>query len=189
MLLLAQIEFTTLLFLAGLVLVCGVLLFRTHRQLSGRPRTALPSPATFSQSRPRPAPAHDLDAPRNVRKWEVEMHDFARELQGQLDSKIVIFEQILRDAKQQADRLEAAIRRAENLQTAADPIEAPPPEESGRPGSARIDATHRPANPASRRHAEIYSLADQGLPSAAIASRLGSPIGEVELILGLRGKV
>ena len=35
---------------------------------------------------------------------------------------------------------------------------------------------------------EIYALADYGLSESAIAQRLGVPIGEVELILSLRGK-
>jgi hypothetical protein len=53
----------------------------------------------------------------------------------------------------------------------------------------RIDTTGaRAGNSASRRHAEIYSLADSGMSSAAIANRVGCPIGEIELILGLRGR-
>lgn len=118
------------------------------------------------------------------------MHDLARELRGELDSKIAILEHLIRDAKQQADRLEAAIGRAGKLRDACDntaPIQRSG--ESGHQNSSRLDSVHRPVSPVSRRHAEIYSLADQGLSSASIANRLGSPIGEVELILGLRGKV
>ena len=190
MLLLAQIQGTTLLFLAGLVLTCGVLLLRTHRQLSKRPRTEMPSPATFSQPRPQPALGHRLDAQRDLRQWEVEMHDLARELRGELDSKIAILEHLIQDATQQADRLEAAIGRAEEIRVGrADEMHAQSLVENRSPSPTRVDGIHRPTSPASRRHAEIYSLADQGLSSAAIATRLGSPIGEVELILGLRGKV
>jgi hypothetical protein len=186
--LLAQIEGTTILFLAGVALTSAVLLFRTQRQLSSRPKTEMPSPASFSQPRPQAAPAHRLDAPRDMQQWEVEMHDLARELQAQLDSKIAILEHLIRDATQQADRLEAAIDRAEKLGV---PNGQPKLDlsaiESGKKALSRIDvATARPGSSASRRHAEIYSLADQGLTSAAIATRLGSPIGEVDLILGLR---
>jgi hypothetical protein len=190
MLLLAQIQGTTILFLAGLVLTCSVLLLRTHRQLSKRPRTEMPSPASFSHPRLQSAAGHHLDAPRDVRQWEVEMHDLARELRGELDSKIAILERLIQDAKQQADRLEAAIGSAEDVRIAgADQTHAPARPENGQPSSTRVDGIHRAASPASRRHTEIYSLADQGLSSAAIATRLSSPIGEVELILGLRGKV
>jgi DNA-binding NarL/FixJ family response regulator len=116
------------------------------------------------------------------------MHDLARELQAQLDSKIAILEHLIQDAKREADRLEAAIDRAGACARA--PTFDSSQAESGRQISMRVDAADaRPASSASRRHAEIYSLADQGLTSASIANRLGSPIGEVELILGLRGKV
>lgn len=178
--LLSQIEGTTILFLAGLVLTCGVLLFRTHRQLGARPKTELPSPATFSQSKPLPTPAHRLDAPRELRQWEVEMHDLARELAAQLDSKIGILEHLIRDAGQAADRLEAAVLRAASLA-------GEPQASTAKNKIVRLDAGGAGSS-ASRRHAEIYSLADAGLTSSAIASRVGSPIGEIELILGLREK-
>ena len=190
MFLLAQVEFTTILFLAGLVLTCGVLLFRTHRQLGGRSKTELPSPATFSQTKPASTTAHHLDAPRELQRWEVELHDQARELQAQLDSKIGILEHLIRDAEQQADRLEAAIGRASEMVQASGDVSSPQaPAMAAKSSMTRIDAGGaRAGNSASRRHAEIYSLADQGLTSAAIANRVGSPIGEIELILGLRAK-
>jgi hypothetical protein len=194
MLLFGQVETTTILFLAGLVLTCGVLLFRTHRQLGSRPATTLPSPMTLSQptaSQPhtRPAPAHRLDAPAEMRRWDVDMHDRARELQAQLDSKIAILQHLVLDAQRQADRLEAAIARASELARPF-PDSGPCRTISSEDNNAiRIDATAtRAGNSASRRHAEIYSLADSGMSSAAIANRIGSPIGEIELILGLRGK-
>lgn len=189
--LLAQIEGTTILFLAGLVLTCGVLLFRTHRQLGARPKTELSSPATFSQSKPLPTSAHRLDAPRETRQWEVEMHDLARELRGQIDSKIGILEHLIRDARVATDRLEAVLARAASL-AAEGPAEgtSEPRITPSRNKTVRLDPGAEGAGAlASRRHAEIYSLADEGLTSAAIASRIGSPIGEIELILGLRGKI
>ena len=41
------------------------------------------------------------------------MHETARDLMGRLDSKIVIVEQLLRDAEQAAARLEAVLLRIE----------------------------------------------------------------------------
>jgi hypothetical protein len=171
-------EGPTILFLAGLALTCGVLLFRTHRQLGRRPKGELPSPAGFSRPASPPVRAHRLDAPSDVRHWEVEMRETARELCGQLDSKISIMQHLIRDARQQAERLEALLARAEHEDQA-------PSDASNSPPAERAPSGH-PASPAARRHAEIYTLADAGLSSAAIASRLASPIGEVELILGLR---
>lgn len=42
--------------------------------------------------------------------------------------------------------------------------------------------------PADRRYDEIYTLADYGLDAGEIAQRVGSPVGEVQLILSLRGR-
>jgi hypothetical protein len=41
---------------------------------------------------------------------------------------------------------------------------------------------------ADRRYEEIYTLADYGLDAGEIAQRVGSPVGEVQLILSLRGQ-
>jgi hypothetical protein len=182
-------EGTTILFLAGLALTCGVLLFRTHRQLSGRPRAPLPSPATFSPPTATPKSGHRLDAPADFRRWEVEMHDLARDLQGQLDAKIGILQQLILDAEHAADRLEASMARIAEIGRAPLRLDGESPAATESPNARlRVDKTGSQAgNTASRRHAEIYALADAGLSSAAIAARVGSPIGEVELILGLRG--
>ena len=48
---------------------------------------------------------------------------------------------------------------------------------------ARQAAASRP-----RRQEEIYTLADYGYEPAEIARRVGTPVGEVELILSLRGR-
>lgn len=177
-------EGPTILFLVGLALTCGVLLFRTHRQLSRQPKNELPPPASYSPS-PKPAArAHRLDAPSEVRHWEVEMRELSRELQGQLDSKIAVLQHLINDARQQAERLEAALAQAAQQGRPASLDAKTPLVERLRASADR--ATVKPTSPAARRHAEIYSLADAGLSTAAIASRLGSPIGEVELILGLR---
>lgn len=177
-------EGPTILFLVGLALTCAVLLFRTHRQLSRPAKSEFPSPATFSPPAPAATRAHRLDAPREVNHWEVEMRELSRELQGQLDSKIAILQHLIRDARQQAERLEAALAQAAQQGRPISADSQTPPVERVRVRAERTTA--RPASPAARRHAEIYSLADAGLSSASIASRLGSPIGEVELILGLR---
>ena len=44
-----------------------------------------------------------------------------------------------------------------------------------------------PATDRARRREEIHRLADDGFAAAEIARRVGSPVGEVELILSLRG--
>lgn len=184
----AEIQGTTILFLGGLALTCGVLLFRTHRQLSAKPKSGLSSPATWSQTKPDVAAPHRLDAPHELRRWEVEMHDLARDLNAQLDTKIGMLEELIRQAAVQAERLESAIDKASGLaRPPSEKLAAAPPVTTK---AERIDAPEpRPGASAARRQSEIYALADQGLATAAIATRTGCPIGEVELILGLRGSL
>lgn len=54
-----------------------------------------------------------MAAPREFRQWEVEMHEIARELSGQLDSKIVMLEHLIRTARQESARLEDLLQRSE----------------------------------------------------------------------------
>ena len=96
----------TLAVLVTLALVIGWVLFRTHRAFS-RQR----SNSTLVQT-PRPQrtdPGHHLDAPPEVLRWEVEMHETARELSAQLDSKMGALQALIREADRAAARLEAAV--------------------------------------------------------------------------------
>jgi hypothetical protein len=53
-----------------------------------------------------------LIPPPELGRWEVQMHDTARNLQGELNTKIAIVEQLVRDANAAAERLEKAIERS-----------------------------------------------------------------------------
>lgn len=57
--------------------------------------------------------AHTLDAPTEVGRWEVHMHETARNLMGELNTRIAVVDQLVRDANQAAERLEQALARAE----------------------------------------------------------------------------
>jgi hypothetical protein len=196
----------TTLFLMGLMVVVVVVL-RNFR--SGTKKF---SARSHQHSTHAPTPGHHLAPPPQLSRWEVQMHEMARDLSGQLDSKIAILEHLVRDAQHQADRLEAVIERARHLQLLG-------PEETGRAahfdraderrldgrpryeddelnwlarGSGRVtppldtmpgEVTHQ-----DDRYRQIYRLAASGYSSAAIAHKIGTPIGEVELILSLRGK-
>ena len=127
------------------------------------------------------------------------MHETARQLSAQLDAKLSLLQSLITDAERVAERLENALERAhlsfppgnqaESLRPAAeqardlghvldaeatDPDASPPDAETSRAGAR------------SRRREEIYHLADYGFAAEEIARRVGSPVGEVELILGLR---
>ena len=120
-----------------------------------------------------------------MEQWEVDMHDTARELSARLDSKMIALQSLVAEADRAAARLEAALAEA------VDPPRQPGNqahclEHAGAAG--RDHAAASPTAPRAGRREEVYALADYGYDAVEIARRVGSPIGEVELILSLREK-
>jgi hypothetical protein len=183
---LAQISLTDpgTLCLVVMAASAGFLLLRAHRHLS-RPRREAGAPAAAQDWQ---ADRHSAgDAPDDLARWEVEMHERARELSAQLDSKMSALAALVAEADRAAARLEAALARpaeaARKSGTQAEALCSPPQ------GLAASEPADRPpSSPRGHRHDEIYLLADYGFDSAEIARRVDSPIGEVELILSLRDR-
>src|SRR5262249_37673161 len=113
-------------------------------------------------------------------KQAVELYDFARDVQAQLDSKMSLLQLLLRAADEKIARLESLTQRSGEQRNAA--MAAPHflhPSDGRRPH----------ANPeAAWGYSAVFAMADAGHNCAAIANRLGEPIAEIELILSLRGK-
>jgi hypothetical protein len=129
------------------------------------------------------------------------MHEMARELKGELDAKLSGLQALVLIARQESQRLEAAVAKAGSLEIA-------PPRDT----LARIEGLADPAALASqaaladlaaqmpgmprgiaddffeadKKPLAIARLADRGYSPAEIADELGLPIGEVELLLSLR---
>jgi len=95
------------------------------------------------------AGAHHLDAPAAVARWEVAMHETARDLMGRLDCKIMIVEQLVRDANQAAARLEAVLLRIEqaNGQSTASVAGAADTPAGAAPSTSEAAAAAGNANP------------------------------------------
>jgi len=210
----ARIEFSTLFALIALTMTIGWLLWRSHRYLARQEKGWSP-PARTSRRQPH-AKGPPLDAPDDVIRWEVQMHETARDLSGQLDSKMAALAHLIGEADRAAGRLEAALAsapgapdqspaaealtgRLSNTSDKLDPLPSPPTDQAEALKSAgaadRVSVAREVApeagkqrRPADERYEEIYLLADYGFDAAEIARRVGSPVGEVELILGLRGK-
>ena len=93
-----------------------VLVFVTVFFLRWSQRNLKASAKRIREAQTRPAenvePGHNLDAPADVARWEIQMHDTARDLSGQLDSKIAILQQLIRTAEEHIVRLERAIEQA-----------------------------------------------------------------------------
>jgi hypothetical protein len=120
---------------------------------------------------------------RQMQNLLVELSDMARQMNAQIDTRAAKLEQLIK----QADQRIASLRQAqgEPVETPAAPASAPEAE-APKP-VLPLDEPNEPTEPdADPRHAEIYSLADQGRDARQIASQLNRPSGEVELILALR---
>ncbi len=174
------------------LLVCiGMLLFRVRRQLGKLPRF---QPALVHAPRYDDAPASShAGLPGELAKWEVQLHDLARDYKAEMDSKMGLLQHLIADAAAQSDRLETLLSQAKSLtpeggregQSAAisqPPIshdEKPPvdPTAAGSPSSQGVGLPSRDA---------IYAMADSGVNPEEIARRLGNPVGEVALILSQR---
>jgi hypothetical protein len=90
------------LFTVGVLLIGLVLLRLMLRPRRGSARLQVPARLTRT-------PSHNLDAPAEVGRWEVHMHETARHLLGELNTKTMMLEQLIRDAHAAADRLERAL--------------------------------------------------------------------------------
>jgi hypothetical protein len=100
------------------------------------------------------------EAPSELRDLERDMRELTDRLAAELDARAARLERLI----------EAADARLVALERAAESPVAP----RARAASA--------ADP----FAEVYHLADQGLPSVEIARRTSRPTGQVDLILNLR---
>lgn len=131
-----------------------------------------------------------LDAPPELLRWQVEMHETARHLKAELDSKMSALQSITRIAAEESTRLEAAIARAKQLGVSpcVDPLAAIDDFANGDQAASEAlaeDANSLDSDIANKRQS-IYDLADQGLAASVIAQSVGAPIGDVELMMSLR---
>lgn len=176
--LLAQIE-NWMLF-AGVALMVVILLRRYRRYFAQlkreQRRSKKPSAPDLRRDGVPGSPL--IDAPVEALRWQVEMHETARELKAELDSKISVLQTLVRKADERIATLSAAGERSQtttSLEFASD--EAAPKPAVIPPGAPGNDALRR----------SIYQLADRGWDARSIATEIERPIGDVELILSLRG--
>ena len=161
----AQSGAATIVIPLALVVLTGWMLMRTYRRLA-RQRKMDDRPLRPKRS----DLGHHVEGPPEEVLWEVRMHELARDLSAQSDSKMRALQALIADADRAAARLEAA---------SADKPQVPPTPPTEAESSA-------PCSP--QQCEEIHTLADYGFPTAEIANRLGVPVGEVQRILGLREK-
>jgi hypothetical protein len=125
------------------------------------------------------------------------MQQIAGEISSRIDGKMLALEQLTRVARHETMRLEAALAKSQGLavlepgvnETVGPAHQARRLEEQARqqPRSSKPREPRRCTEP-DRPYSKIYALADMGHDQQTISERMGIPIGEIELILGLRSK-
>ena len=96
----------------GLAIITAVLLRRSYRRLGGRPKNR-PVIEKAPRFTPQQRNEHGkVFPPLEKAHWEGEMSEIARETSARLDSKMNTLAELIRQADQVADRLEAANREA-----------------------------------------------------------------------------
>ncbi|HZZ72437.1 MAG TPA: hypothetical protein VFE24_09295 [Pirellulales bacterium] len=92
-------------FAFGIALAIGILLRRSRKYFSARARwqrdQAHAPRVVEPQKRILPT---NLDKPLPMQRWEVELHESARTVMAQLDSKMILLQHLLRDAEQMLAR-------------------------------------------------------------------------------------
>lgn len=112
-----------LLMLAGVGLLCWLMVRGKLRRRAAGPLPVLVEKGHDAHAR-HPATqftgTHSLGAPAEVLRWQVELHDLARELKAELDSKLIAVRTMTTAYDQAARRLGEMIRLAEQVQLAPD---------------------------------------------------------------------
>jgi hypothetical protein len=110
---------------------------------------------------------------RQMQNLLVELSDMARQMSAQLDTRAARLEQLIADADERIAKLRMS-----------PPVEPQPLQHP----TLKLASTDEPASAPDPRHADVYSLADQGRSPLEIAQQLNRPRGEIELILALRAR-
>ena len=175
-----------MLLLAAILAATSMLLIRLRRYARRQKKSRS---VVVRTDRPEPDErGHHIGLPAEAMKWEVEMHQTARDLSAQLDSKMSALGHLVEEADRASARLETALEAAgSRLPPPAQPesLEANATDGS-RPNAASADGNPPEEATGQQARDEIYMLADYGFDTRQIAGRLGILIGEVESILGSR---
>ena len=115
MTLLANIH-ATWMFMAGAGLLTFILLKRSYRYFGRRRHVRNEGPLDLQK---RPATKWDgaqRDSIAHIEREKVELYDMARELKGDLNSRIIVLERLIAESGQQIRRMEDLLQEMENTQ-------------------------------------------------------------------------
>ena len=106
----------TAMFLLGMVMAISILFRRIIRSNRRRRKTQDNSPIVHVKKPITTRNLPLLDAPPDTLKWQVEMHELARDLKAEIDTKMRTLQQLMRAAQAEQERLEETIERARRVE-------------------------------------------------------------------------
>ncbi len=179
--------------LAGVAIIFSISRWRMNtvrRRNSESPPPAREAIAPPSRTSPSPLTVREVTT--EIQALLTDVEETARRVAAQIDNRRVRIEQLMTDADEKIQRLEALLKQPAPL-TPQIPSAFP-----STSANARIDATHtlsrlrqeRGAPPAKEDPAyqPVYHLADLGKSPREIGQALNRQPGEIELILALRNR-
>ena len=178
------------LLLAGVVLLTVSLLVRARRRLARSLRSD--SAPLVRIARPDDDGPRHVALPKDLARWEVEMHERARAYRAELDSKMGALQHLIRAAEAERQHLESLLHEVgDGASDGAGLDDGGVARQRDAIGNHSIvdrgEATGAEPAEADAIHAEeVYAMADSGMDPREIALRLGNPVGTVALILSRR---
>ncbi len=100
-------------FVAGIGLLTYLLLKRSYRYF-GRQRQSNSQPLEHIHRPTGPWDGAQRDSLAQIERQKVDMYEMSRDLSGQLNSKILVLEQLISQSQQQIQRLEELIKQRES---------------------------------------------------------------------------
>ena len=98
---------------AGILLLTIILLRKSYRHLRRPKRKKMK--ATIASLKKQSTTTNSMDAPADVAQWEVHLHEVTRELYAQLDNKMIALSHLIRQAKEECDKLDAKTSLAQEV--------------------------------------------------------------------------
>lgn len=135
-------------------------------------------------------------APVELLRWQVEMHEMARDTKAEIDSKLVMLQALVALAQEERARLEEAIARARKVSTGGQGDPLLTIEQLGQASLKEVNqlleslpglAAGEKGSPAAlyEKRQAAQQLASAGLSPESISARLGIPLVDLEFLLGV----
>ncbi|QDU30066.1 hypothetical protein ETAA8_51850 [Anatilimnocola aggregata] len=135
------------------------------------------------------------NAPNDLLRWQVEMHEMARDIKGEIDAKMLALQSLMIVAREHCQRLESLLQHAEQHGDRQSPEFV-----GGRETLERIEAAEGnvPPLPVPPHGNNVLSpaqadrakrLAKQEWSPQQIAREIGATLGDVELFLSLHQEI